>query len=93
MKSIGRLINFQQKKVKKRIDQETIFYLFNMIIRNNYGKIGQGNIQLKFYKNGKIFLNIKNSNWANEVWFNKKNLIQEVNQKIGSDEIKDIKMG
>ncbi|MDD3498543.1 MAG: DciA family protein [Candidatus Moranbacteria bacterium] len=94
MRSLNKIL--KNKKIlnskKKDLDSETVFFLFNKIIEVKYGEIGRINIRTSFYKEGSIFLEIKNSNWANEIWMNKKSLIMEINKKIGGDDIKEIKI-
>jgi len=92
MKSLGKFLKYKKLKVKKEIDNDTVFYIFNKIIEVKYGEVGKANIKTSFYKDGNIFLEIKNSNWANEIWLNKEMLIEEVNKKIGGDDIKEIKV-
>jgi hypothetical protein len=92
MKSLGNFLKYKNLKKRKSLDSDTIFYIFNKIIETKYGQVGKFNIKVGFYKNGVIFLEIGSSNWANEVWLNKQMLIDEINKKIGGDEIKDIKI-
>ncbi|HBI17379.1 MAG TPA: hypothetical protein DDY52_04530 [Candidatus Moranbacteria bacterium] len=54
--------------------------------------MGVLNIKPSYYKDGTIFLKINNSNWANEIWLNKQMLIDEINKKIGENEVKEIKL-
>lgn len=92
MKSLGKFLKYKKLERKKEIDSETIFYIFNEIIKTQYGEVGKNNIKPSFYKDGNIFLEINNSNWANEVWLNKKILIDKINKKIGGDDVGDIKV-
>lgn len=92
MKHLGKFLKYKKITAKREIDNETIFFIFNKIIEINYGQMGKNNIKTSYYKNGNIFLEITNSNWANEIWLNRKLLIDEINKKIGGDEIKDIKI-
>lgn len=92
MKSLGNFLKYKNLKKNKELDQDTVFYIFKKIIKVKYGEIGLLNVKVEYYKDGKIFLKMGNSNWANEIWLNKKMLIVEVNEQIGGDEIKDIKI-
>jgi len=92
MKSLGNFLKYK-KIEKKEIDSKTIFFIFKKIIKVQYGEVGKINIKPSYYKDGNIFLEIKNSNWANEIWLNKDMLIKETNKKIGgNDTIKEIKI-
>lgn len=92
MKAIGKFLEYKKIKKIKNIDNESIFYVLKNIIKVKYGEVGALSIVPSYYKEGTIFLKINNSNWANEVWLNKKMLIDEVNKKIGENEIKEIKL-
>lgn len=92
MKAIGKFLKSKQIKRRRDIDSESAFYVFKNIIKVKYGEIGVLNIKPSYYKDGIIFLKINNSNWANEVWLNKQMLIDEINKKIGENEVKEIKL-
>lgn len=92
MKLIGGFLKTRELKRRVELDKESIFYILKNIIRVKFGEVGVLNIKPDFYKQGIIYLKIENSNWANEIWLNKKMLIDEVNKKIGEDEIKEIKV-
>jgi hypothetical protein len=98
MKNINDYLLKKQRKVKKQtniinsIDYQTIMHLFSRAIRDEYGRQGEKNIEPKFYKNGIIFVNIKNSIWAQELWMNRNLFIRKLNDKIGDDIIKNIKL-
>jgi hypothetical protein len=92
MKAIGGFLKNKQVVRSENLDKESVFYVFKNIIRIKFGEVGVLNIKLDFYKKGIIYLKISNSNWANEIWLNKQMLIEELNKKIGDNEIKDIKL-
>ena len=80
----------QQKKVA--LSDKEIFYLFERIIKREYGNQGSKNLKPNFFKNKKLFIRSESSIFANELLLNKKSIIQKINQEIGSEEIKDIKV-
>ncbi|EKE21968.1 MAG: hypothetical protein ACD_7C00086G0020 [uncultured bacterium] len=92
MKVIGKFLEHKKLKRKQDIDSESVFYILKNIIKVKYGEIGALNIKLDYYKAGVVFLKINNSNWANEIWLNKQMIIDEINKKLGEDEIKDLKL-
>lgn len=92
MKAIGGFLKNKRIKRGGDLDGESIFYVLKNIIKIKYGEVGVLNIKPDFYKNGTIFIKIANSNWANEVWLNRQMLIDELNKKIGENEIKEIKL-
>ena len=92
MKAIGKFLKYKKIKRKKEIDNESVFYILKTIIKIKYGEVGALSIQPSYYNDGVIFLKTSNSNWANEIWLNKKMLIDEINKKIGENEVKEIKL-
>ena len=76
---------------KTDLDEKTVFYIFEKIIKREYGRMGGENIRPRFYKKGKIFIKTQSSNWANEIWLNRQILCKQINNDMGRDEIKEIK--
>jgi hypothetical protein len=93
MKAIGKFLQYKEIKRKSNsIDNESVFYILKNIIKIKYGEVGSLSIRPSYYKDGVIFLKVSNSNWANEIWLSKKMLIDEINKKIGENEVKEIKL-
>lgn len=100
MKNIGKYLAHKKKNTdlhdKKRlsrdIDDQTLFHLFSRAVRDEYGRQGEKNIVPTFYKNGVIFVKINNSIWAQELWMHRNFFVNAINEKIGSDVIKNIKI-
>ena len=98
MKNISSYLKYKKKQQRQRaaksidIDDQTIMHLFSRAIRDEYGRQGEKNIVPKFYKNGIIFVKIKNSIWAQELWMNRALFVRVLNEKIGSKAVKNIKI-
>ena len=91
MKKISQFL--KRKDFKKTVlDEKTVFYIFNKIVKKEYGEKGSEKIKPKLYKNGKIFVKAANSNWANEIWMNKEELIKKLSKELETKDIRDIKM-
>jgi hypothetical protein len=95
MKSLNSFI--QQKRIKEQkvnynLDEKTIFHIFSSVIKEEFGKQGNLNIKPCLLKNKIIFVNIKNSIWAQELWIQRNYFINNLNKKIGGKVIKDIKV-
>lgn len=91
MKLLKNFLNRKHFNKKTDLDEKTVFYVFEKVIKREYGRMGEENIQPRFYKKGKIFIKTGSSNWANEIWLNRQGLIKKINQELGSGEIKEIK--
>lgn len=98
MKNISSYLKIKKKKARKQqktsanIDSQTIMHLFSRAIRDEYGRQGEKNIAPKFYKNGIIFVSIQNSIWAQELWMRRSFFVKKLNDKIGSDVVKNVKI-
>lgn len=93
MKKIGQLIkknsiSFERKPTA--IDEKSLFFIFQTVLREEYGKQGVGQVTAHFFKDKKLFVKTGNSNWANEVWLNREYLVRKINKEIGWEEIKEI---
>ncbi len=86
--------NFLQRKKfgSVELDEKTIFFIFSKVVEKEYGRVGKRSWQPSFYKNGKIFIKAANSNWASELWLCREDLKNKVNEELGKDEIKEIKL-
>ncbi|MFH0968922.1 MAG: DUF721 domain-containing protein [Patescibacteria group bacterium] len=92
MKKIGLLISQKDKVSNSKLENKDFFYLFERIIKAEYGNQGAKNLKANFFKNGKIFVKSESSAWANELLLNKNEIIKKINQEIGNKEIQDIKI-
>jgi hypothetical protein len=91
MKRIDYLLN--QKKPRQRpLDEKSLFFLFRRVIREEYGTKGEQSLAPRLFKNNKLFLEAKSSNWANEIWTNRQEVIKKINKEIGKEELREIKV-
>jgi predicted nucleic acid-binding Zn ribbon protein len=98
MKNIGAYLAKKTASKKKQhtkavdVDGTTVMHLFSRAVRDEYGRQGEKNIVPQFYKNGIIFVRIQNSIWAQELWIRRSFFVDVLNQKIGNDVVKNIKI-
>jgi len=90
MKKIGYFLNKKELKTPVALDDKSIFYVFDKIIKEEYGNRGIENIKAVYLKEKKLFLKAENSNWANEIWLNREHIIEKMNQEFGFEEITEI---
>lgn len=93
MKDLSSLLN-KKNLVPKRmvVDQQSVFYVFDLVIKAEYGRLGGENIKPVFFKDKKIFVKATGSTWASEVWLNRSYIIRKVNEQLGGEEIVDLAM-
>ncbi|HBP00821.1 MAG: hypothetical protein UY41_C0005G0028 [Candidatus Moranbacteria bacterium GW2011_GWE1_49_15] len=92
MKKIGHLLQNRKLTKKTPLDDKSLFYIFDRIIKEEYGNRGIENIKAEYLKGKKLFIKADNSNWANEIWLNRNNLIEKMNREIGSEEIDELSL-
>lgn len=92
MKKIGNLLDKRRFAKKINIDQQSVFYIFNIIIKEEYGKQGAENIKPIFFKDKKIFIKATSSTWASEILAQKKYIVKKINDQLGDNEIVDLVM-
>lgn len=90
MKQIGQFLLKKSINRPSIIDEKSIFFVFETVIKEEYGKQGVGNIKPHMYRDHKLFVKTFSSNWANELWLNKKHILKRVNDEIGSEEVHDL---
>jgi hypothetical protein len=92
MKKIGHFIRLNKDKSKKKsIDEKTIFFLFNKVIRKMYGEKGVENLKAERYAGETIFFSSREPLWAADLLVNQAEAIEKINRELGSPEIKKLK--
>ena len=90
MQSLSSLLSGARRKKQISLDEKTIFFLFERIVRERYGSRGVWEITPKRYHKKKLFLVVKSSLWAQEVWRERKKMCRLINQKAGEDVLQEI---
>jgi hypothetical protein len=91
VKKIGQLLDKKDLNKKRALDEKAVFYIFTKTIKELYGDKGIENIKPCLYKKGKVFIKSPSSNWTNEIWLNKEEILEKINSKIGTEDVIDIK--
>jgi hypothetical protein len=92
MKELSQLLKKREGFKSVVWDSKSIFFAFQKVIKDEYGNQGIKNLTPVFFKEKKLFIKTGSSNWANELWANKKSIIEAMNQEINSRQIEDIKI-
>lgn len=92
MKKIGSFLNKKTIIRRTAIDQQSVFYVFGLVIKEEYGKQGTKNITPVFFRDKKIFVKTTGSTWASEVWQSRRQIVKKVNEQLGGEEIADLEM-
>ena len=92
MKTLGSFLNKKTLVRRTNIDEKSVFYVFQLIIKEEYGRQGTENITPVFFKEKKIFIKASGSTWASEIWLRRKQIVTRVNKELGGEEIIDLAM-
>lgn len=93
MKQIGQLMRkvvADNEKKRVAIDEKSLFFIFQSVVRQEYGRQGDEQVRPHFLKDKKLYIKTGNSNWANEIWLNREYLVGKLNQEIGWKEVNEI---
>lgn len=70
-----------------QVDEKTIFYLFEKVIRAEYGERGRQQIHPQAFSEGELILLVASPLWANELSIQEQVLLERLNTMIGSEEV------
>lgn len=90
MKQLGKFLANKKIVANAGIDEKSVFYLFESIIREEYGKQGQKKIRFESFRGGTVFVRMENTHWNEEILLEKSMIIKRMNAELGSEEIGDI---
>lgn len=92
MRTLKELLPKKQVILPREIDEKTLFHIVKRVLIEEYGVRGGENIIPHFYKEKKLFLSPRSSLWASEVYLMRDHLVRRINETLGSEEIKEIKI-
>lgn len=96
MKSIAQFLKKKQnpaaRSVFEKLDNETIFFIFKKIIREEFGSVGVGKFTPDYFNRKTLFVKSGSSVWSSELWLNRAKIIKKINQEIGRDILEEIKL-
>lgn len=94
IQSLKKLIGNKKKKLNNRVapEKEVLFYLFQEVIRDYFGKIGLNKMSPRHFSEGVLFIDVQNSAWSLELLANCEQIAREINKKIGEKFVREIKI-
>ena len=92
MKLLSSLLDKRKSKLKISLTDKDIFYIFNRVIKEEFGNVGSSKLQPDFFKNKIIFVRTSSSNWSSELFMNRGEIIRKMNEELGKDAVREIKM-
>jgi hypothetical protein len=92
MKSLSNLLLKRKANVKLSLTDKDIFYVFNRVIKEEFGNYGAAKLLADYYKDKVIFVRSTSSNWASELFSNRGEIVDKINKELGEKIIREIKM-
>jgi len=76
----------------KTLDDQTVFYVFRKVIKEEFGNVGIEKLIPDYYKNRTIFVKSDSSAWSSEMWLQKDRIVRKMNAELGEGSIEKIKV-
>lgn len=76
----------------KILDDQTVFYVFRKVIKDEFGNVGIEKLIPDYYNNKTIFIKSDSSAWASEMWLQKDRIVRKMNAELGEGSIEKIKV-
>lgn len=92
MRALRDLLPKKHPPSPKEVDEKTVFHVAKRAIVEEYGVRGGENIIPALYKDNKLFLAPRSSLWASEISLQHKRLSRRINDVLGADVVKEIKV-
>jgi predicted nucleic acid-binding Zn ribbon protein len=92
MKSLRDLLKKQVVQKKVVFDDKDVFYIFQKVIKEEFGNVGASKFTVRYFGNKTVFVETESSNWASELWLNKKKIVEKMNQQIGEGAVREIRV-
>jgi hypothetical protein len=92
LKSLKNLLEKHKKATMHSFDDKDVFFVFQRVIREEYGNYGSEKLKADFFKNKTVFVKSDSSNFASELWTNKQKIIRKMNEELGEGAVKEIKI-
>lgn len=85
---IGNILNqfLHELGIDKPIKRYEALYIWPKVVGNRISEVTEP----KYISNGKIFVEVKNSTWRNEIIFYKAQIIDKMNRELGCQFVVDI---
>lgn len=91
MKSLRDLINKKKTTGPLNLDDQTVFYVFRKVVKEEFGNVGVEKFASDYFGKGVLVVKSESSVWASELWLNRDKIIRLINKELGSDAVKKIR--
>jgi hypothetical protein len=92
MKALGDLLLKRKRDVKITFSDKDVFYVFDKVIKAEFGLIGITKFKADYFKDKKVFVKSQSSVWSSELMLNRAKIIRKMNDELGEGAIADMKI-
>lgn len=92
MKALGDLLIKRKKDVKITFMDKDVFYVFEKVIKAEFGLIGLTKFKADYFKDKKVFVKSQSSVWSSELMLNRPRIIRKMNEELGEGAVTEIKI-
>lgn len=78
--------------MRMNLNDKDIFYVFQKVIKEEYGNVGSEKFKADFFKNKTLFIKSDSSAWASELWMSKDKIIRKMKEELGEGAVERIKV-
>jgi len=92
MKSLRDLINKKKTVGPLNLDDQTVFYVFRKVVKEEFGNVGVEKFTADYFGNKILHIKSTSSAWASELWLNKDKIVYLMNKELGEGSVRAIKL-
>ncbi|MFA6047387.1 MAG: DUF721 domain-containing protein [Parcubacteria group bacterium] len=91
MRSLKNLFDKRKELRKFSFDNKDVFYIFNKIIKKEFGLIGASKFQVDYFGKKVLVVRCESPAWASELWLNKEKIMRKMNEELGEGAVLKIR--
>lgn len=92
MKSLKSILDRKRIGIRSEIDDKTAFFVFGKICDECFGSIGKSKLVPDYFSKGTLFVKAESPIWGNELWLSRKTIMRKMNDELGEESIKEIRL-
>lgn len=92
MKSLRNLLKKHKQIKMHSLDDKDVFYVFQRVMKEEYGNYGSEKLKADFFKNKTVFVKSESPAFASELWTHRQKIIRKMNEELGEGAVREIKV-
>lgn len=92
MKLLKNLLEKHKNAATHSFDDKDVFYVFQRVVKEEYGNYGSEKLKADFFKNKTVFVKSESPTFASELWTHRQKIIRKMNEELGEGAVKEIKI-